>query len=213
MRTYSRGGVACAMGLRLLGAGTAVLAAAAVVVAGPARYDVTPGADVNLVRFESKAPLESFDGKTRHVSGHVTCDPLALGDSIDVEITVDLATLDTGIDLRNRHMRENHLETDRFPRAVFRGGRLHDAPAALAEGQTARFEISGQLELHGISRPLRVPVSVTVRGSSLHVITEFPVALADFAIRRPQFLMLKLSDTQRITAELRAAAGAEREQP
>ncbi|MBK9304990.1 MAG: YceI family protein [bacterium] len=37
---------------------------------------------------------------------------------------VDLAALDTGIGLRNRHMRENHLETDRFPQAVFRGARI-----------------------------------------------------------------------------------------
>ena len=32
---------------------------------------------------------------------------------------VDLRSLDTGLDLRNEHMRDKYLETDKFPNAVF----------------------------------------------------------------------------------------------
>ena len=36
-------------------------------------------------------------------------------------VDVEMADLDTGIDKRNRDMRENHLETDLYPTARFEG--------------------------------------------------------------------------------------------
>ena len=188
---------------RLLVAWTPVLLGAAPAVA--ARFTIAPGAG-SEVRFASKAPVESFSGRTDRVSGWVDCDPAALGDSVTIEVTVDLASLDTGIALRNQHMRENHLETDRYPQAVFRGGRLSGGPSRLVPGETATLELAGELELHGVRRPLRLPVQVTLSdapgGSRLRIEARFPVALAAHEIRRPQFLMLKLSDVQQVTLKL-----------
>jgi len=173
--------------------------------AGAARFTIAPGAG-SEVRFDSKAPVESFSGRTDRVSGWVDCDPAALGDSVTIEVSVDLASLDTGIALRNQHMRENHLETDRYPRAVFRGGRLTGAPSRLVPGETATLELAGELELHGVRRPLRLPVQVTLGdtdgGPRLRIEARFHVALAAHEIRRPQFLMLKLSDVQQVTLKL-----------
>src|SRR5690606_23312653 len=92
-------------------------------VASAARYEIVPG-DPNEVTFVSKAPLETFDGSTKQIRGRIEIDPQALGDSITVEVSVDLASLDTGIELRNQHMRENHLHTEKHPEAVFRGAHL-----------------------------------------------------------------------------------------
>lgn len=189
----------------------AIFATALLGAAGGAhavRYEVRPG-EPNLVRFESKAPLESFDGRTRAASGFIELNPEALGDSIELAITVDLASLDTGIPLRDRHMRENHLETARYPAAVFRGGRLNGlAGRALSPGQTVRGEVEGSFLLHGIERPLKVPVEVTREqddeGERLRVRAAFGVRLADHEISRPQFLVLKLQDTQHVTVELAA---------
>src|SRR5690606_6056080 len=67
-------------------------------VASAARYEIVPG-DPNEVTFVSKAPLETFDGSTKQIRGRIEIDPQALGDSITVEVSVDLASLDTGIEL------------------------------------------------------------------------------------------------------------------
>ncbi len=179
--------------------------------AGPAtaaRFTIE-GGEGCLVRFESKAAVESFDGRTDRVSGWIECDPAALGDSARFEVAVDLASLDTGIALRNRHMRENHLQTDQYPRAYFRGGRLSGAPAALVAGQPVTLELRGEFELHGVKRLLRLPVQVTLSGTDaapeLLVEARFPVALADYDIPRPRFLLLKLGEVQQVTLKLVAA--------
>ena len=56
----------------------------------------------------------SFEAKTMALSGSVTA---GAGDSqaFDGSLAVDLRTLDTGIGLRNEHLRENYLEVDKGP--------------------------------------------------------------------------------------------------
>ncbi len=185
-------------------------AALAAAPAAAETFVIVPGAG-SVVRFVSKAPMESFEGRTDRVSGRVEVDCAAPGDSATVEVSVELAGLETGIGLRDRHMRENHLETDRYPRAVFRGATLRGAPAALAAGaEPVACELSGSFELHGVTRPLRVPVRVGLREREgrRELVAEgrFPVALADFGIPRPQFLLLKLGDVQDVSFSLVATS-------
>jgi polyisoprenoid-binding protein YceI len=171
------------------------------------RFEIRPDKR-NLVRFESRAPMETFEGKTRQVSGYVEFDPRSLPDSAVILVEVDLASLDTGIPLRNRHMRENHLDTAQYPKAVFRGGRLEsEGHPSLVPGQSAAFRVSGKFELHGVTRDITVPVEATrLDDGSLHLVSRFEVKLSDYRISRPQFLLLKLDETQRITFDVRAAA-------
>ncbi|MBM3320000.1 MAG: YceI family protein [Candidatus Eisenbacteria bacterium] len=164
------------------------------------RFEIRSGEEENLVRFRSSAPLESFDGKTRAVSGWIRADLPALSESVVVFVEADLATLDTGIDLRNAHMRENHLHTDDFPKAVFRGGRIVDPIEGSwdSEGR-ARFSLAGMFSLHGVTRPLAVPVEIRRgKNGSLLIETAFEIRLSDFEIPRPQFLLLRLNEVQRV---------------
>jgi len=174
------------------------------------RFVITPGAG-NRVQFESKAAVETFTGKTSKVDGSVVLDPAQLGDSIAVEVVVDMASLDTGIGLRNKHMCDNHLDCAKFPRARFVAGKLGKPTApALAPGSKVSFELSGTLDLHGVARPLTAPVEMTLVEASgarhLEISTHFPVKLADFQIARPTMLVLKLNDVQQVTVKLIARA-------
>jgi polyisoprenoid-binding protein YceI len=189
---------------RFLGLLVLVLVARMPPAARATEFVLVPDGASQIV-FTSKAPMESFSGKTRRVSGNIELDPLQLGDSIVVRVEIETASLDTGIELRNRHMRDNHLHCDRFPEAVFRGGRLTGLSATrLADGETVTGTIAGSLELHGVTKPLQAPIELTLRGGSLHVTTRFKVKLPDFDIPRPQFLVMKLDEVQNVVAELAA---------
>ena len=188
--------------------GIAVLVAAFLAVAGPAaaeRFVITPGSKDNLVKFESHAPMESFEGKTRSVVGELEFDPADLPDSAVVRIEVDLADLDTGIGIRNRHMRKNHLETDEYPKAVFRGGRILDPSATALGPEPVTLKLAGTFELHGITRDITVDAEITRNeDGSIHVVSRFEVKLSDYEISRPKFLMLKLDEVQKITIDVKA---------
>ncbi|HET9950604.1 MAG TPA: YceI family protein [Candidatus Eisenbacteria bacterium] len=165
-------------------------------------YAVHAGKECKVV-FVSRAANEKFEGKTDRLEGRISVDPAALGDSATFRFEVDMASLDTGIKMRNRHMRENHLETSKFPKALFEGGSLHAASGARLEaGKPESLQVEGTFTLHGVSRRIRIAVAVTLRPDpspgAIDFSTEFPVALADYAISRPQFLFLKLADVQMV---------------
>src|SRR6185503_8682930 len=56
----------------------------------------------------------SFDAKTTALSGSVTASPSG-SPAFEGSFAVDLRTLDTGISLRNDHLREKYLEVDKAP--------------------------------------------------------------------------------------------------
>lgn len=166
---------------------------------------VRPGGE-NKVVFVSKATIEGFEGKTSRLEGSITVDPAGVGDSITVHLGVDLTSLDTGIAKRNRHMRENHLETDKYPEAVFDGATVRGpAQAKLEPGKPTVFDVEGTFTLHGVSRRMRINVAATYTPAGegggrdrIAFRTTFPVALADHQISRPQFLFLKLAESQEV---------------
>src|SRR4029078_6084178 len=92
----------------------AIVMATAASTAAAAEVVANPGGD-NKVVFVSKATMETFEGKTKNLSGTIVVDPAAAFDSMSVDLEVDLTTLDTGIAKRNQHMRDHHLETSKYP--------------------------------------------------------------------------------------------------
>ena len=177
--------------------------------AGADRFEIVAGYKANVVRFDSKAPVESFGGATHQVRGYLEVVPGALGDSITVAVEVDLASLDTGIGLRNEHMRKNHLETDRYPKARFVGGAIRTPhPTTLAPDTAIALTVEGNFELHGVTRRLKMSIEVTYAAReaspAVHVVGRFPVALSDFSIQRPQFLLMRLGEVQQVTVDVKA---------
>ncbi len=191
----------------------ALLTAAA--FGGEIVFTVEPG-DYQNVTFHSKAPLESFEGVTNQIFGsiQVNLDSLAGASAV---IKVDMQALDTGINLRNKHMRDNHLHTADYPFAEFSLKRIEGA-GNLKEGEAVEFNGIGDFTLHGVTREISVPLRVKfltdgrdtpleTAGNALHIKGEFQVKLSDYEVPRPKFLVMKLNEVQRVTIELWAKGG------
>lgn len=164
-----------------------------------AQFVVKPGSPNEIV-FTSRAASESFQGRTNQISGTIVVDPSAIGDSVAVRVEVDLKSLNTGIGKRDQHMRENHLETDKYPTAVFSGVAVIGGGPALATSTPSKLDVEGSFTLHGVTRRLRTTVEVTLKDEkTLQFKTTFNVPLADYKIDRPKFLFLKLGEVQEVS--------------
>jgi polyisoprenoid-binding protein YceI len=133
----------------------------------------------------------SFEARTSEVSGSLI--PGAATRPAG-EFVVNLATLDTGIALRNEHMRERYLETGRgpaFAQAVLSGIDMTGLDVAALEG---RGSFTGVLRLHGRTRPVAGRVELRRTGASVHVTAVFPVRLAQFDIATPRYLGVGVRD-------------------
>jgi len=145
----------------------------------------------------------SFDARTSVLEGSFPTEAPAGGAG---EFVVDLNTLDTGIGLRNAHLRDTYLETGRgpaFARAVLSGITVSGVDAASRGGKGT---FSGQLLLHGETRTVTGDVELRRRGTSVRVSAAFDVSLAEFNIPPPRYLGIGVRDRVTVHVDFEALA-------
>jgi len=159
----------------------------------------------NTIQFVSDAPLERIVGRTDEGSGEITLDLSDIAGSASGTIRVPLGKLDTGLSLRNEHMRQNHLETGKYPEVVFRIREFISAdPPAIIGGGSASTLIKGELELHGVKKDYEIlgQLNYDPLTGILNARYHWPISLKEHQIARPDFLFMKLSDTQEISVDI-----------
>ena len=156
----------------------------------------------NRAEFQSKATLESFGGKSKQIAAEFELDPATLAATRGT-VTVDLRSLDTGIELRNKHMRENHLHTDSFPTAVFVLDSVRGNNTLEPTGPT-ELMVYGSMTMHGTSHAIAASgtVQTGAKSGTVRLQTEFPLKITDYGIPRPEFLFLKLAEEVKIIVDL-----------
>ncbi len=169
----------------------------------------------DLVKFTSKAPMETVEGETSMIKGFLNVSPMDIT-SAEAKFIVDLASLDTGIGLRDQHMRENHLETDQYPEAKFVLTEVVTDNVDITNSEQSEIKLKGDFTCHGITKPVEIDAKVQyfpdqnaspvdIPGESIHILANFDVYLSDYEIDRPKFLVLKLDDKQAIELDFWAS--------
>jgi polyisoprenoid-binding protein YceI len=96
--------------------------------------------------------VQQIQGQFHRWGGHVAIDRDQPSLS-EVEVWVDLASIDTDSVERDEHVRSpEFFDVGRFPRATFKSTSI-----ALSD---ERFRVEGLLELHGIAHPVEIQVTV-----------------------------------------------------
>ncbi|SFD60632.1 Polyisoprenoid-binding protein YceI [Thiohalospira halophila DSM 15071] len=74
------------------------------------------------------------------------------------EVTIDLASVDTGVDIRDERMRDMFFKVDNFPTAELTAEFEATLVKNLFPGDMTRARVSGELTLQGDSQELEMPV-------------------------------------------------------
>ena len=120
--------------------------------------------------------------KAEHVAEVHTFDSLSgtIGDDGGVEITIELASVNTMIPIRNERIQEMLFETNLFPDSIITGSIDLDALTDMDAGSSVARQIDFELSLHGQSVALAADVQVTRTGEGVIVSTLKPlVVMAD----------------------------------
>jgi len=142
-----------------------------------------------------------FEAKTTAVTGQVTL-PEGKRD-LDGSFSVDLRTLDTGIGLRNVHLRDNYLEVSRGPDYVTSvlSAVVLDAPPP-PRGRSVTTGFKGVLSVHGNAKPIAGTAEVSHKGDVIELKVKFPLRIDAYEIARPSYLGVGV--TNQIDVEVRA---------
>jgi polyisoprenoid-binding protein YceI len=175
-------------------------------------FKTIPNDKKNVVQFISEATLETIVGKTASVNGQLDLNLDDLTSATKGSFEVDLTTIDTGIEMRNGHMRDQYLDTKSYPKAQFTLNKvISSGKKTLSDGETVHMMAEGEFVIHGVSKLYQIPVTLTYaktnaeaaqriygsKGDLLVVKAEWTVKLADHKITRPQFMLMRLSEEQK----------------
>jgi polyisoprenoid-binding protein YceI len=121
-------------------------------------------------------------GRTSGVTGSLEFD----GDAItSVEVTADLTTLASDKTMRDGQLRNQAIETSKFPTATFvltSPIQISDLPA---DGETVTQTITGELTLHGVTNEIEVEVQGVLQNGQLVVVGSTEIQFADYDIAEP----------------------------
>lgn len=165
------------------------------------------GDDKNTnITFESETDFETILGRTHTVMGQVVADFEA--GTASVEVRVPVVSLDTGIELRNKHLQSGDwLDAKKNPEIRF----VSTTARQLEDGS---WEIAGDFTLRGVTKPITVRARVKPipaeaakaaglgKGDWLRVSVPFEVQLSDHGLAVPQKVAGRVSDTWKVKLNL-----------
>lgn len=104
--------------------------------------------------------------------------------------------------LMQDHFNENYMESSIYPKAKFKG--KIDNPAAVNFAKDGQYAVSitGQMEMHGVTKQLTIPASITVKSGAMSARSKFVVLLVDYKIEIPKLVADKISE--KVTIEVMA---------
>jgi len=151
--------------------------------------------DDNIVKFTSSTPVLDFDGVTNKIDGYIYWEGENLfEDKNEIYFEVDLNSIETGIGKRDRDMREDVLETEKWPKTSFRGNIQNVVPNETVLNEYVVTAI-GNMFIHGHEKKMEIKAKIEINDKSMNVTCDYSVFLKDYEIEAPSLLaFIKVSE-------------------
>jgi polyisoprenoid-binding protein YceI len=144
----------------------------------------------------------------REFSGEAQLNAASLGAS-SLELTVKTDSMAETSDafteaqkqIINGELREIVLEPAKYPEIIFKSSRVTGKATGADQYE---LKISGDLTLHGVTRPIVIPAKVTVSGNDLRAVGEFSIDRSDFNVKATSAFhgMVRVRKTVKFTFDI-----------
>ena len=131
----------------------------------------------------SLSPVGGFTAKSDKVEGFAT----KKGDAfVAKNVTLKINSLNSDVELRDRHMNDNYFEVAKHPTAI----------VSAAKGQGGKF--AAFLEIR--KQKKKITGTYTVSGSK--IVFKFKTALSDYNIKKANYMGVGVKDSVDVTVEI-----------
>jgi polyisoprenoid-binding protein YceI len=144
-------------------------------------------------------------GTSKSVTGSIALNPDGSIIADQSQIKVDLSQLSSDQSRRDNFIKGNTLDTRSYPVATFVPREAQGLPSPLPTSGQASFQLSGDLTVHGVTRPVTWTVNAQFGDSSVNGDATTNVNISDFGMTPPKAGPV-LSIDNGLTLELAFAA-------
>lgn len=139
------------------------------------------------ISFHAGTALEDIDPVNNDVSSLIN---IKTG---EIAFTVLIKSFHFRRALMEEHFNENYMESTKFPKATFSGKITEPSSVNFAKDGTYTVKVEGDLSIHGVTRKISAPASITVSGEKISANSAFRVLMADYNISIPGVVADKIS--------------------
>ncbi len=147
------------------------------------------------VKFFSSTPMEDIEALNNGAVSVLDTESGA------IEVSMLNKSFEFEKALMQEHFNENYMESDKFPKSIFKGS-IADFDPKLLEKGVHQVTMVGKLTIHGVTRDISVPVTLNVSGKKIKGTTTFSVKPEDYDIKIPNMVRDNIAKEIEITIDL-----------
>lgn len=147
-----------------------------------------------------KPSMLKITGTGGKLKGHVDFSGL----NVTAECIVPLDTVTTGIDLRDRHMKNKYLETSKFPEATLViTDLILEKNYLLEQGEQKNVPFKGKLKIHGEESNVEGLANLISDNKTITILAITKTNITAHKIDVPSYLGVKVADEVEIKVNLK----------
>ncbi len=141
------------------------------------------------ISFRSETPIQTIEAHNRSVS--------SVWDKASgrLEFAANIKSFQFENGLMQQHFNENYMESDKYPKATFKGQLNNPSAVNTAKDGQYTAAVRGQLTIHGVSRDIQTNANFQVQSGKTSATASFQIALDDYGIDIPTIVRLNISNT------------------
>jgi polyisoprenoid-binding protein YceI len=132
-----------------------------------------------LIDFFSSTPMEDIKADNDKVAAFLNTE------TGDLQFAVLMKSFEFKKALMQEHFNENYVESDKFPKASFKGKILDYSKSWLSEQGKKNVKVAGVLTIHGVSKDVAADGTLDIASGQVQAISKFIVKPEDYDITIP----------------------------
>lgn len=161
--------------------------------------------EVNETFFQDNR-LNTAIGRTKGVAGDILVDFNDPAKSQIGDIVINVSQLTSDESRRDNFIRNNGLESSRYPEATFKTTAISGLPAQVKTGDVLNFTITGDLTVKQTTRPVTWQVQLTVGDKQLSGTAQTAIKMSDFGVGPIRLAILATEDDMKLFFDFVAVA-------
>ncbi len=163
------------------------------------KYRFVP--EKSSVSFELPTTLHLVHGKVGSWTGTAEADPRKPG-VLRSHIEFRADSLRTENLRRDAVLRDKVLEASRFPEIVFEGRGYKGNLSGFAPGATVTAEVTGEVWIHGVSKPLQASMQCAVLEDHIMIAGAVPIHWKQYGLRNMSTIFNRIQDPMTVIFHL-----------
>ena len=131
------------------------------------------------ISFYSHSPMEDITATNNQVAAFLDIE------NGELTFAVLIKSFSFKKALMQEHFNENYMESDKFPKASFKGKIIGYSKEKLTDGQLYSADVVGVLTIRGVDKELSVNVDLQLENKQIEGFSKFKVKPVDFEIEIP----------------------------